>query len=122
MKNIPWWNEPTLGERSATRTNNFDFLRFFFASVVVFSHSYLLTGRQDEPFARLTHGQINGGAAAVVFFFIISGFLITGSWVQSGRLGSFVRKRVLRIYPGFIVAVRFSLGAGAVGAASIRKY
>src|SRR5207253_7861493 len=64
---------------SEGRENNLDFLRFFFAALVILSHSFpLLYGVQAaEPFAVATHNQITGGALAVYGFFMISGFLIT---------------------------------------------
>jgi len=100
----PWNNS------KAPRANNLDFLRLFFASLVIWSHSYpLLRGEANasEPVSRLTRGQTTGGGLAVAFFFIISGFLITQSWFSSRGVGNFARKRVLRLYPGFIVVSAF---------------
>jgi len=86
--------------------NAFDFLRFVLASLVVLSHSYpLSTGTEaHEPLAIATHGQITFGALAVDSFFVISGFLILHSWRSDPRALPFLRKRILRIYPAFLVA------------------
>ena len=86
--------------------NNFDFLRFALASLVVLSHSFpLATGTEhDEPLAWLTNGQLTFGALAVDGFFVISGFLVLQSWRRDPRTVPFLRKRILRIYPGFLVA------------------
>ena len=100
----------TLGQLSDTRKNNFDFLRFFFASLVIFSHSYLLLlpDRTDvEPMWQATGQRMNFGTLAVTCFFGISGFLITQSWMRTKRVGDYAKKRILRIYPGWIVALLF---------------
>ena len=85
--------------------NNFDVLRFLFASLVVFSHSYPLGEGHElhEPLRKLT-GQTTLGGLSVHCFFIISGFLIAASWDRRKDVGQFLKKRVLRIYPGFIIA------------------
>jgi len=44
------------------------------------------------------------GSIAVDVFFIISGFLVTGSLVSKQSVRVFIRSRVLRIYPGLIGA------------------
>ena len=95
--------------------NNFDFLRFVLASLVVYSHSFpLATGTEaDEPLARMTKGQLTFGSLAVDAFFILSGFLIAQSWISGPRAGDFLKKRVRRIYPGFLVAA--TLGAFVIG-------
>jgi peptidoglycan/LPS O-acetylase OafA/YrhL len=95
--------------RGAGRTNNFDTLRLIFAVLVIFSHSYPLgRGSNDtEPLSVLTHGEMTFGSLSVWAFFIISGFLITQSWMRSPSPGKFLRRRVGRIYPGFIVAALF---------------
>ena len=89
------------------RANNFDFLRLALAALVLYSHSYPLGGTPEalEPVMRLTHGQMTGGAVAVDLFFVMSGFLITASAERSRSLRSYFQKRVLRIYPGFLLLV-----------------
>jgi len=62
--------------------NNFDFLRFFAASLVVFTHSFMFspTGSATEPLSYISPGRVNSGGLAVAVFFVISGFLITMSY------------------------------------------
>ncbi|ADW68908.1 acyltransferase family protein [Granulicella tundricola] len=88
------------------RENNFDFLRLALAVLVIYSHSFPLGLSSDaqEPIFRWTNGQMTGGSIAVDLFFIMSGFLITASAERSGSVFSFLKKRVLRIYPAFVVA------------------
>lgn len=90
------------------RENNFDFLRFFAAALVLFAHSYPLVGRrEDEPLTLLT-GYEKGGSIAVGVFFVMSGYLIASSWLASSSPKSFLIKRALRIFPALIVAVLLS--------------
>lgn len=87
------------------RDNNFNFLRLVLALLVILSHSpQLIDGNENrEPLARLV-GFTSLGKLAVECFFLLSGYLIVQSWLQSPHIGSFLKKRILRIYPGFIVA------------------
>jgi peptidoglycan/LPS O-acetylase OafA/YrhL len=91
--------------------NNFDFLRLALSTLVIFSHSYpLATGSESaEPFNMVTRNQVTGGHIAVDAFFIISGFLITASFDRSKNLGDYLKKRIFRIYPAFVVAMLFEL-------------
>jgi peptidoglycan/LPS O-acetylase OafA/YrhL len=93
------------------RRNNFDFIRFVLASLVILSHSWpLLQGHtRAEPIYFLSRGQTTFGGMAVDGFFILSGFLIAASWARSGSFLSFASNRVLRIYPGFIVCLLLCL-------------
>jgi len=88
------------------KENNFDFLRLALAVLVIFSHAFpLVTGTEiHEPLRVLTHGQMTCGAFAVDLFFVMSGFLIAGSAQRSRSIGSYLKKRVARIYPAFIVS------------------
>jgi len=92
-----------------SRLNNFDFLRLFFAIGVIFSHSFPLGvgSSANEPFNRITRGQTTGGLIAVDCFFIMSGYLITGSFMRSSGVLDYLGKRIRRIYPGFVVAMLF---------------
>lgn len=85
------------------RLNNIDFLRLALALLVVFAHSFAVTQGTVEPFLRLTRGQATGGSIAVDAFFILSGFLITASYERSRSIVSFLKKRIARIYPAFLV-------------------
>ncbi|RYF09581.1 MAG: acyltransferase [Oxalobacteraceae bacterium] len=55
--------------------------------------------------AVLLAGQYNSGHAAVLGFFAISGFLITASWQKRKSAGQFLKNRIARIHPGYLVAV-----------------
>ncbi len=96
---------------SALRQNNFNAVRLILAIMVIFSHSYPLSqgNNHHEPFYRLTRGFSTGGGLAVEAFFIISGFLITGSWLRNEKIVPFIKSRILRIYPGYIVSLFISI-------------
>lgn len=84
--------------------NNFDFLRFLFASFVIFTHSYILLGATNlDPVLRYTGRELS--EIGVCGFFVISGYLIQQSLERSSSLLSFFRKRLFRIFPGLAVAV-----------------
>jgi peptidoglycan/LPS O-acetylase OafA/YrhL len=98
---------------SGGRNNNLNAIRLFLALSVIMSHSFPLSWGmggefKGEPLIILTRQQASSGTLAVNLFFLISGMLITASWLHSKSMQDFLMKRVLRIYPGFIVAVGFS--------------
>lgn len=105
--------------RFGEHENAFGFLRLFLASLVIVSHTpQLVDGdRTREPLNLLFPG-LTFGDVAVDGFFVISGFLITGSYLNSRSAGSYLRKRVARIYPAFIVSslVCFLIVGPATGA------
>lgn len=86
-----------------------DLLRVALATLVLFSHSFALTGRGAlEPLHRLTGGATTLGQVAVAGFFLLSGYLVAGSWRRCGGLGRYLLRRARRIVPGFWAA---ALGA-----------
>ncbi|MCR9191715.1 MAG: acyltransferase [Gammaproteobacteria bacterium] len=96
------------------RQNNFDIIRLFAAIQVVFIHtrSWL-----DIPIKSYVYHMMSM-FSGVAIFFIISGFLITKSFVESGgNLKRYTMNRVLRIYPGlwvnflFIIVLLYATGA-----------
>jgi len=97
------------------RYRNFDTLRLLAASVVLLTHAYYIVGRQSvEPLARLYGTRFEAGEIGVYVFFVISGFLITGSFARRRSTVAYLVKRVLRIFPGLIVCAAicaFVLGA-----------
>src|SRR5579884_2478670 len=94
----------TIGSLDRGRQNNFDYIRFTAAVMVIFAHSYSLL-KQTDPLGRLT-GFIDCGALAVDIFFVISGYLITKSLMRRPLI-EYVQARVLRLLPGWAVAVFF---------------
>lgn len=108
-------------KRFGEHENAFGFLRLLFASLVIVAHSYETADGSsiNEPLHRV-FGTISLGTFSVYAFFVISGYLITSSFVNSKSVFDYLVKRVARIYPGFIVASLFCLFlvgplAGTVG-------
>jgi peptidoglycan/LPS O-acetylase OafA/YrhL len=88
------------------RKNNFDFLRLLFASFVLITHSYSLSGiKECDWLCQLTNGQVSFSSLGVKGFFIISGYLIFQSMERSKGFADYYRKRVLRLFPALIVVL-----------------
>ncbi len=82
------------------RDNSLNLVRLVLALLVLVSHSYAITGKGPEP---SWEGKTLG-TWAVFGFFALSGFLITGSRVGS-PFGSYLVRRIARIYPGFLTCL-----------------
>ncbi|MGO8739500.1 acyltransferase family protein [Rhodoblastus sp.] len=103
------------------RDNNFGAARLILAMMVILSHSpELIDGdRSREPLTQLFPGT-SFGSLGVAGFFLISGYLITQSFLSSTTT-EYLAKRILRIFPGFAVAFLISLlivgplGGGRLG-------
>lgn len=105
-------------QKPQRRDNNFNLIRLVFASLVILGHAPELTdgNRSRELLTQITR-TLTFGDLAVNGFFVVSGYLILQSWERGPHLRDFLRKRVLRIYPGFIAAVLVSVFVvGAIGA------
>ncbi len=90
--------------------NNFGFLRLLLATLVIVSHSpEILDHSRNRELLTNIFGTISLGELAVDGFFLISGYLILKSYLNSSTLKSYLFKRVLRIYPGFICASLFCI-------------
>ena len=87
------------------RRDNVLHLRLIAAVMVLLGHSYAVTGTgAQEPMHYLFPGTLTH-ITGVMLFFVISGFLITLSWVRRPELPRFLRARALRIWPAFAVCV-----------------
>jgi len=92
------------------RDNNFDFLRFLFASIVFFVHAYVLSGEQE--LAALNRWLSSG--LAVQSFFVVSGFLIFMSFEHSSSPERYFEKRARRIYPAYVAVILLAVVVGAM--------
>ncbi len=85
-------------------SDNFTLLRLIFALMVVFAHSWEILGLVGPvAFGRYL------GTLAVQCFFIVSGYLVTGSYLSTASPAKFALKRFLRIAPALFVAYWFSI-------------
>lgn len=82
------------------KANSLNAIRLVLATLVIVSHSWPLGGFGVEP----SLGGANLGTWAVFGFFGISGFLIMRSRL-SNTASDFYRSRILRLVPGFVVAL-----------------
>ncbi|GEN73414.1 acyltransferase family protein [Chryseobacterium lathyri] len=80
--------------------NNFDFIRVLLAFIVFVGHLGALSDSSQLTF--LTHSPVE---VAVFSFFIVSGFLIARSYERSSSLKSYVKKRISRIVPAYLLVV-----------------
>jgi peptidoglycan/LPS O-acetylase OafA/YrhL len=105
--------------RVASHSNNFGVLRLVFASMVILAHTpEAYDGNRDREILTRVFGSISFGELGVDAFFLISGYLITASFMNSRTPANYLMKRVARIYPGFLCAYLFCvLVALAIGGA-----
>jgi len=86
---------------AAAHANGFDVLRIGAALAVIFCHHFHII--QAQPPGWLNANMVGG--VAVMIFFSISGYLVTLSWLRDPRAVAFTAKRLLRLWPGMLVAV-----------------
>lgn len=94
---------------AGTRANNFTLLRLVLAWLVMFGHSWqIVASNGRDPLTSLLPDSRGIGAVAVNGFFLVSGFLVTGS---AGRHGvvDFLAARFLRIVPGLLACLLLSV-------------
>ncbi len=89
-----------MGGSGTTGQTNFAAVRLLAASAVVLGHSFVLTGAAPPSLlATPIH------VLAVRVFFVVSGYLVCGSWASDPNLPRFLRRRTLRIVPALWVVV-----------------
>jgi peptidoglycan/LPS O-acetylase OafA/YrhL len=97
------------------RDNNIDTLRFFGAFLVLFGHTFVLCygpGGEDpisEWMMRYTGYRAALPGLGVAMFFVLSGYLVTKSYVSRQNLLAYVEARILRIYPALWVTLLFTV-------------
>lgn len=94
------------------RTNNFDVIRLVAALFVLITHSYQLSARfyvESEVVEKLSDHYLTLSYLGVGIFFIISGYLISQSLYRSASTFEYLKKRVVRIFPGLVAVVVLSI-------------
>ena len=90
----------TLQERFDARRNNFDLIRLMLAAVVAVAHGIIMRTGSQPQFGISTLGDY-----ALDGFFILSGFLVTRSWLTLNNFWRYAWHRALRIMPAFWVCL-----------------
>jgi peptidoglycan/LPS O-acetylase OafA/YrhL len=91
---------PTSSRAFPHSRNSLNLFRLLLAAAVLFAHAFYITGNGTGP---MLHGE-NLGGWAVAGFFVLSGFLITGSRFRHST-GEFLVHRIARIYPAFLAVL-----------------
>jgi peptidoglycan/LPS O-acetylase OafA/YrhL len=94
------------------------------AIAVLYRHSFdLLAADHADMVLDLIPPRTHLGRIALCFFMVVSGYLVTHSWFQSDGWRDFMKRRVLRIYPAFLVASVFSAFVAApIGSRAVLDY
>ncbi len=92
--------------------NNFDFIRFVAAMMVIFGHAFALHPSNGliDPLTTLIGFSFSGGIAVCIFFFI-SGMLITASYHNSNSPMHFIIMRFFRIWPALFICTLLTVFA-----------
>src|SRR4051794_20588629 len=87
--------------------NALGLIRLVLALAVLVSHTWPLGGFGHDPGSGISRGQTTLGGLAVGGFFAISGYLTTKSGMSSDVM-QFLWRRVLRIFPAFLLVILLS--------------
>ena len=83
---------------TTNRDNNLNIIRFIAAVMVIYGHMNPLLGLGGYSIFNQAISTVG-----VKIFFVISGYLITQSWMNDGKVLTYGLKRFFRIMPGLIV-------------------
>ena len=93
------------GEKAPRRLDSLTGLRFLAALVVVCSHLPAALGLRGRILLGSVDEELALGGAGVLFFFLLSGFVLCWSRRAGDRPLDFYGRRFARIYPNVVVAV-----------------
>jgi peptidoglycan/LPS O-acetylase OafA/YrhL len=104
----------SVGEGLERREDNFLLLRIIAALLVIYGHSFAITSHGDVADIFVSAGwRIYSGDIAVNMFFLISGFMVSGSYARQPDLVEFMKARILRIVPAYaacLILLAFVMG------------
>lgn len=87
------------------KNNSFDFVKLIAAFLVIIGHAPVLAEGKTGYIGTITNGQLDLGNFAVCIFFIIGGYFIAKSLINSKNGKEYFIKRIKRIFPPLIIAM-----------------
>lgn len=98
---------PTLADGLSKKSNNLSVLKFLAALLVVVSHAYPISLRNDigDLFFRLNGGNLTMGKFAVGLFFFFSGLYVCKSLEKAKTATNFFKARCKRIFPSLFCVI-----------------
>jgi peptidoglycan/LPS O-acetylase OafA/YrhL len=85
-------------------------LRLFAATLVLISHSFDIRRISGgDPLMQASSGQYSLSSVGLAIFFVMSGFLVSKSLDQTKSVRIFLSKRFLRIWPGLMANIFFTI-------------
>lgn len=105
-----------LSETTVKKSNNLQLMRFIAAVMVIFAHSYAISGsvKGSDFIDRYTGGIISIGGISVTLFFLCSGYLISKSIMRTKGFLPYIKARLIRLLPPLWLVVIASVILGAV--------
>jgi len=96
----------SIAELGYLTKDNFLALRILAAVLVIYGHSFAVTQPNGEIdlLLKLNWGRYSGDFAVAIFF-VISGFMVTGSYLRRDNFIGFIQARLLRIVPAYLVVI-----------------
>lgn len=100
---------PTVADGLESRKDNFLLLRIIAALLVIYGHSFpLFPGSGEQEIFLANNWGVYSGDIAIDIFFVVSGFMVSGSYIRRAGLFQFMKARVLRIVPALLVCLLIS--------------
>lgn len=93
----------TIAVGMARPYNNFDLFRLIAASLIAWLHAIIFVAGNSDNHPLL----LSFGRSALSAFFIMSGFLITQSYLNRDNLIEYMASRVLRLFPSLWLCILF---------------
>lgn len=84
---------------------NMQFVRFVAACLVIISHAHSLGKGENDWIGYITNRGLTWGSIAVSIFFALSGFFMTKSVKKYENFLSYMKGRIIRIFPSLLLVV-----------------
>lgn len=90
------------------KRNGFTLIRIISATLVLFTHCYVVLGYSNGDILE-RNGYIGFSKIGLDTFFVISGYLVTGSLLRSNNMIEFISKRIVRLLPALVVLIAITV-------------